>query len=709
MGKLGPFLLACVPALTLIAQERIPVQQLQEIVSTAPDIHDASLARRLSGLQLTERLSSSRLAEIGSRLPGPQSKRQLSILADSSAFLPLPPDEIPALPPLDHPAQAALLNSARDFIGKTLRKLPNFFADRQTASFQGEPRKIGANSLDMATYKNFEEVNSSTITVLYRDGQELLAKGKRFSASSRALHTVGEFGPILSMVWNDFAKTSLRWSHWEQFGNNRLAVFDFAVPASDSHYSVVFPGLQPESQHYPAYHGQISIQSVDGSIRRLVLIADLDPNDALSSAALAVEYDSTDIGGQTYICPVKSIALATFREISQSMDAQWNGSKSLGDPHTFLNEVLFTHYHIFRSESRLLTDAASAESYPKVLATPPPAPPSPQTLVEKAFFIPGPKTQFNIADFEQALAKAKSDDLSDSALIPILQSVRLTERLNSTRFLRLESEFSSPRVREALTAIADASAFLEVPEIDVLEDPEPDASVLSSLRKRLLDYSKRTRAALLKVAAERQMLSFEDVPAQTRTPYFPLHLVSSSKSSVSNHESEQPGDFAKYGPTPASLADDMLHVVQDAAKSELWFDHWEKESSGNVVVFSYSAPGEISSLKEVTNSSFPLQWREKADIGDLGVPYYGQIAVNPSDGAIVRLTAISELNSGAPVTRAGFVVECSPIRLGDARFMSPTRRLVVELRPFSDAKRPSTVQAHIEDISFSAFQRGSSR
>lgn len=66
-----------------------------------------------------------------------------------------------------------------------------------------------------------------------------------------------------------------------------------------------------------------------------------------------VEYGPVVIGGQTYICPARSVSI--FRSRTDRLLHQWNIDFGVYGPfETSLNDVTFSQYHLFRSEHRIL-------------------------------------------------------------------------------------------------------------------------------------------------------------------------------------------------------------------------------------------------------------------------------------------------------------------------------------------------------------------
>jgi hypothetical protein len=142
------------------------------------------------------------------------------------------------------------------------------------------------------------------------------------------LTTSGEFGPILAGAFLDAAQGNLMWSHWEQGGTGLEAVYRYAVTAETSHYQV--------QNQVSGYKGEITIDPSDGVVLRLVLRADPPPLDPFRVADIVVEYGAVELGGKTYICPLKGIAL-------------WQGPESV-----WLNDVEFRQYRLFRASTRML-------------------------------------------------------------------------------------------------------------------------------------------------------------------------------------------------------------------------------------------------------------------------------------------------------------------------------------------------------------------
>lgn len=361
MQKLAILLLVAgtvTPAFTEkhVTGQRVSVEQLKQTLDTTHGGPDAQVAQQLSKLRLTERLSEVSLARLEANAPGPRARKALMLLADTSAFLDVPAAEILSRPAPDHAAQVSMLALARDYVVHTIQKLPDFFATRETTNFEGTPEQVQVSSSPPTVLEPLSEASRSNVTVLYRNGRELLADRKKQQASAKELRTVGEFGPILTTVLDDAANGEVTWSHWEQGAPGPVTVFRYAVPEKESHYLVSYTSDTQDARHDPPYHGEITLNPENGSILRLTVVAELKPDNPMISADLMVEYGPVELGGITYICPLRSVALSRVRTLIRELNFSTGAVEgtSLGEPKTYLNEVLFTQYHLFRADTRIL-------------------------------------------------------------------------------------------------------------------------------------------------------------------------------------------------------------------------------------------------------------------------------------------------------------------------------------------------------------------
>lgn len=346
---------------------RVTVAQLDAILKGASTRKDGEIARQISNLKLTERLSGAKLSSILNRFHGKKTRRALVVLADMSAFLEPPPAEIPAQPPPSLAEQQQIISLAGKYLTKTIPLLPDFFAQRTMARYV-ETSNVDRenNTIDFRPLHLFDR---STAEVLYREGQEVVEskpkKGRKHPSQGPNLTTSGIFGPALELMRETIADPgSVTWLRWEQGIRGNRAVFGYTVPLTRSQYRILacclpdgdgttgFDKLAP-------YHGEISIDPATGAILRFQVQADLKQFPPILQSDIMVAYGPVEIGGKTYISPVRGVSIITMRSVK--VDREGNEAfRTYGPYGTVLNDFTFDHYHMFRSSTRILMTKPSA-------------------------------------------------------------------------------------------------------------------------------------------------------------------------------------------------------------------------------------------------------------------------------------------------------------------------------------------------------------
>lgn len=321
---------------------QVTVTELKEAVASAKGKRDAEAAKEIEHLQLTERLSSTGVAALSNGLPGAKSRNALMAIGDSSVFLAPPRTEIPDKPVPDMSEQRQMMSRVVDYLKQILPKLPDFYARRLTTSFE----EIWTPKDEKGTHKEgvLHSQGVFKAIVYYRRGEEVV---RNDGAQEHGLITRGTFGPILSTVILDAAHSNTtQWSRWEAGPNGAMAVFQFTVPQNESHYQTSAGIADPMGPS--AYHGEIGIDPDSGTILRLVLQADPQLGSSMQRADIMVEYGTVSIGGKAYTCPVRSVSYSVGELTTPSSFGTWNREAAR------LNDVVFSDYHVFRSEIKII-------------------------------------------------------------------------------------------------------------------------------------------------------------------------------------------------------------------------------------------------------------------------------------------------------------------------------------------------------------------
>ena len=205
-------------------------------------------------------------------------------------------------------------------------------------------------------------------TLRYRNGhEEQDAEKKKGSPSARKkdLNFIGVFGPILGSVLVDATQSNnkLIWSRWIQGEQGREAVFRYIV-SENPHYNVVHCCLVDGKTFRTStkYFGELAIDPGTGAILRLTIESqpgwirepNLNPVLPVNGVAVMIEYGPVEIGGKKYVLP------AAQRRHYASPDRKdsgplWDQIFDIYAPYeTLLNDIVYTDYHKFGSEARML-------------------------------------------------------------------------------------------------------------------------------------------------------------------------------------------------------------------------------------------------------------------------------------------------------------------------------------------------------------------
>lgn len=364
-------------SVTAFASRPVKTAQLEQEVAAVRAKHDAEAAHRIARLSLTERLSLERFERMKAELPGEQSRAALTAVADLAAFLPAPADEKLADPAPDVDEQRRILKAAVEYLTRELPKLPDFVAEKQTMRFEEQPVGDAPPGPMLWAGRLDEQVS-------LEGGKEVLKPVETAEGGSKqnaalheeaGLHTWGEFGGILTLALNDAMRNAIGWKGWEKGAAGRVAVFGFAVPTRTSHYTVDYccvhdaAGEMRRFKTLAGYSGEVALDPESGAILRLRIRAEFGSSEPVKSSELLVEYGPVDIGGRSFNCPLRSVALFRVRPEAGHDLTMVPGVRShlviggstdnfLVSDKTMINDAEFTNYHQFRGEMRIVSESS---------------------------------------------------------------------------------------------------------------------------------------------------------------------------------------------------------------------------------------------------------------------------------------------------------------------------------------------------------------
>jgi hypothetical protein len=383
------FAIANAPASNPPATPKVTVAQLEQFLSTTHGLKDGKLAKQLSDMKLTERLSDANEERLAEGLPGKRSRLALVAIADESAFLDLPAAEIPSLPPPDHATQLILTNKAVEFAIHTMKALPNFTATRTTVGFEGTATTVAHDVRDaIVPWEGYDRLMVNGVTneaVVYRDGREVYENDRGWQAAPRpgwrfvdcGSNFPGEFGEVLGSAALAATQGTVVWSHWEKGASGLLAVFRYAGDLS-YRLQIICPSHAVPPPVLIHSSGEIAVNPRDGTVLRVTEMwrwTD-DPmgyGNIQEDRDIVVEYGQVLIGGETYLCPVRSssVVIYPFQQPRAWMDQFERDHNLSGDPLLELvNDITFTNFHVFRAEAHILSGNGEGPATPLAPSAP---------------------------------------------------------------------------------------------------------------------------------------------------------------------------------------------------------------------------------------------------------------------------------------------------------------------------------------------------
>lgn len=290
---------------------------------------------------------------------------------------------------------------------------------------------------------------------------------------------------------------------------------------------------------------------------------------------------------------------------------------------------------------------------------------------------------------------------SDAKVADQLFDLELTKRASSVRLARWQAELPGPKSRQALVALADASVFLRLPQEEIPAAPAPERAAQDSLLALTRKYVTESIPKLPNFFATRDTTFFSNRPELIDSvtlvhPQFQeMHLVGISNDKVYFREgkevvvavtSKQSTISAKSLSTQGIFGQAMKIIFTDVLPSGPVWSHWEGSADAPIAIFSYAVPEAMS--------HYGVGVGDAAGLFQPNVAYHGEIAIDPADGAIRRLTAVADLKRNSPVTEANVMVEYGPVDIGHVSYICPIRSVSLSITRTSKNSPGTAVSAN---------------
>jgi hypothetical protein len=269
-----------------------------------------------------------------------------------------------------------------------------------------------------------------------------------------------------------------------------------------------------------------------------------------------------------------------------------------------------------------------------------------------------------------------------------LYGVELTERLSAKTFDRLLANYQPGLDAQwALVYLQDRSEFLDLPQAEWLTLPAPDTEIQKHTLELARGYVFQTLLRLPNFFATRKTTRFaggtQTWDALGEPNREGPHLAGTSVLEITfrdGKESVAPAEpmGMKRIPVDTGLASQgefgpelaiVLVDVADNANGKVTFHHWETTPEGPAAVYRYTVAA--------TGSHYAVNYACEANTAFHAFPgYRGSIAINPSTGAVLRMTLAAEWKPGDPVTHVTSAIDYGPVTIGERVFICPLMSIV---------------------------------
>jgi VWFA-related protein len=274
-----------------------------------------------------------------------------------------------------------------------------------------------------------------------------------------------------------------------------------------------------------------------------------------------------------------------------------------------------------------------------------------------------------------------------------LDAIQLTERLDGTKLDGLAKLAHGSKAREALEVLAGESVFLAPPAEDIPSTPPPGIDAQRQIISRTISYINTAIPMLPDFFATRTTVQYHELtppPDQTwktASPGRSLHQGETAIDNIRFSDGKERVEQKSVKNEPHTAGNEQLETtgtfgailvtVMTAATSphsELAWSRWERGENGPLAVFHYQVPQETSLF---TTEFCCLAIDFEQILFKKAAPFHGEIAVDPSTGAVLRLTTQADLEWRLPLHRSDVLVEYRPVVQGTRTFICPSRSISI--------------------------------
>ena len=350
--------------------------------------------------------------------------------------------------------------------------------------------------------------------------------------------------------------------------------------------------------------------------------------------------------------------------------------------------------------------------------------------------------KITVAELTDMLKTMHDQQKPDADVAAALKQVELSELLPRDSMNNFGAYSPGPLTTEQIYVLEARSAVLPPPAAELPTTPAPDAAGQKAILDKAADYANKTWAQLPALAATKTTLRFQDnvetatassglagsakevtVNSSAVSPYQFVHYIGSTESPyLSEHGVEKlPVDKTRWGANSMIALQEpdpsLATVLQDAQTGGTinWL-RWEKVNAKPAAVFAFQVPKKKSHINTnvccfpnvdqtgvarfssaaiagptggsggasgnfQTNTDFSNHFKAN------GVPYHGELFIDPDTGIVVRMITQLELKKSDVVHQQDTRVDYGPVKVGDKELVLPMKTVInTEVVPNGDSQ-----------------------
>jgi hypothetical protein len=301
------------------------------------------------------------------------------------------------------------------------------------------------------------------------------------------------------------------------------------------------------------------------------------------------------------------------------------------------------------------------------------------------------QTPATILQLQEFLTSKHAAKESDSGLADRLASVTLSEQLTAKTLSRiLTNPYVGPKAAEQLELLAAESIFNPPPPAGLPQIPAPDPGAQQKMLASAVQYVAVTLHRLPDFLATRITCNFANTPIQSRPKSSKLkvttHFVAEFKHEIAYRDGREIAvsldanspiaassltTWGEFGPVLKAVLDDSF------IGSVVW-SRWQISESGTqVAVFRFAVPQSASHYlvdfccyQESKDDPEEYPFRDKP-------AYHGDLYLDPTTGAIDRITLQADLTEADPVTASAIAVQYGQVDISGKNYVCPTRSVAI--------------------------------